>query len=240
MVVLNGALAGVATAIKDLVLPPELSPYMEVILSVANVLFKTEMFKEEVFKEVSVAELAFDGYQTGLLNGLMNLDDLVLAALNLILQVEYPTLEEAFKAAEELLAFLGYDDLNLAEMYIPIKKQIEDLVASTPQISGGKFGIFKGKNATKTDSYYKINTGLYEKHNYLKMLEFNGKTRLPDAWWPDVAPTPTGQDAGVKGICHEIYGTDGSQFPPFLQKEVRIWIYVAEMCRSVYILFQVW
>jgi hypothetical protein len=31
--------------------------------------------------------------------------------------------------------------------------------------------------------------------------------------WPFVAPTPTGDDAGVQGICHDIYGTDGSQEP---------------------------
>eukprot|EP00091_Calanus_sinicus_P024124 TRINITY_DN8488_c0_g1_i2.p1 TRINITY_DN8488_c0_g1~~TRINITY_DN8488_c0_g1_i2.p1 ORF type:complete len:376 (+),score=78.35 TRINITY_DN8488_c0_g1_i2:71-1129(+) len=53
----------------------------------------------------------------------------------------------------------------------------------------GKFGFFKGTNATK--SWWKINSGKYDLQNYNKVLEFNGMTRLPDSWWDDFGPTPS-------------------------------------------------
>ena len=63
MVVLNGAVAGVAAlagpAIEGLDLPDDLK---EIVYVIVNGLFNTERFKEEIFKEASVDELAFDGY----------------------------------------------------------------------------------------------------------------------------------------------------------------------------------
>ena len=242
MIVLNGAVAGIAAAVgpvlENLVVPPEIDDAVsaatgktvkELIFFLANHILTHDQFKEELFKEVSVAELVFDGYETGLLNALKDLDGVVLEVFN-YLEIYFTSIDEALDTLQILLAdILG--DIILKDVYRELKSTVESLVNTTPQISGYKFGIFKGKNATKADSYYRINTGKYERHNFLAIEEFNGKEKLPDEWWPFVAPTPTGQDAGVKGVCHEIYGTDGSQFPPFVDKDTRIWIYVAELCR---------
>ena len=232
MVVLNGAVAGVAAlagpAIEGLDLPDDLKKIVYVIV---NGLFNTERFKEELFKEASVAELAFDGYETGLLTVLNNLDEAVIEIVGLLQEGAKPdNINAALEWLQGLLALFDLD-VNVTETYYELKAIITNLVNTTPQISDGRFGIFKGKNATKADSYYAINTGLHEHHNFLKILEVNGKERLPENWWPNVAPTPTGQDAGVAGICHDIIGTDGSQFPPFVDQKQRLWIYVAEMCR---------
>ena len=232
MVVLNGAVAGVAAlagpAIEGLDLPDDLK---EIVYVIVNGLFNTERFKEELFKEASVAELAFDGYETGLLTVLNNLDEAVIEIVGLLQEGAKPdNINAALEWLQGLLALFDLD-VNVTETYYELKAIITNLVNTTPQISDGRFGIFKGKNATKADSYYAINTGLHEHHNFLKILEVNGKERLPENWWPNVAPTPTGQDAGVAGICHDIIGTDGSQFPPFVDQKQRLWIYVAEMCR---------
>ena len=68
-----------------------------------------------------------------------------------------------------------------------------------PQLSDGKFGVFKGRNDTSDNSMYRINDGKNERASYLSILEFNGNSALPSNWWPDVAPTPQGQSLGIKG-----------------------------------------
>ena len=40
-----------------------------------------------------------------------------------------------------------------------------------------------------------------------------------------------------KGICHQIFGTDGEQFGPFIAKKERKWIFSREMCRSIWLDF---
>ena len=37
------------------------------------------------------------------------------------------------------------------------------------------------------------------------------------------------------GICHDIKGTDGSQFPPGLDKDKRLWMFVSDLCRSIWV-----
>ena len=247
IVVLNGALAGVAylagpifEQLENFSLAPEIEAIIssmfgmsskELIFDRINGLLSTGKFTEELFKSVSVAELVFDGYETGLLNVLTDLDGVVVA-----LAATFGIIEESAEIIltglqEQFGSFLG--DIVLLDEFNNIKATVATLMATTPQISGGTFGIFKGKNATTAGSYYVINSGKFERHNFMEIEQFNGKEKLPDEWWPFVAPTPTGQEAGVKGICHEIYGTDGSQFPPFVDKENRIWIYVSELCRLI-------
>ena len=237
MIVLNGALAGIAAVFDTLVIPPEIDeavsgflgkPTKEIILLLANHIFSLEDYKEELFKNVTVAQLIFDGYETGILNAVDDIDGVVLASFRLLFG-EFETIDDVLN----FLQLVAGDKIgNVTETYKELKSTVATLIDTTPQVAGYKFGIFKGKNATKADSYYMVNTGKYERHNFLEIEEFNGKEKLPEAWWPYVAPTPTGQDAGVKGVCHEIYGTDGSQFPPFVDKDARIWIYVAELCRQ--------
>ena len=103
------------------------------------------------------------------------------------------------------------------------------------QFSHGEFGLYKGKNATKANSNYVINNGRYDRHKFNKVVEVNGKTSLPENWWNLVGPSPSANDSGVYGICHDIYGTDGTMFPPFVEKDVRLWIFVGELCRSIWL-----
>ena len=67
------------------------------------------------------------------------------------------------------------------------------------QLSDGKFGVFKGRNDTSENSFYRINTGANDQSLYLSNIEYNGQSSLPQNWWPDVAPTTAGQALGIKG-----------------------------------------
>ena len=103
-----------------------------------------------------------------------------------------------------------------------------------------KFGLFKGSNGTKgttTGSYYTINSGKHDRHKFMNIEKFNGDETLPEAWWPFVGPTPSSDAAGVPGVCHDIYGSDGTQFPPFVEKEETKWLFVSELCRSIWLDF---
>ena len=68
-----------------------------------------------------------------------------------------------------------------------------------PQLSDGKFGVFKGRNDTSEGSFYRINDGENDQCLYLSTIEYNGGTSLPQNWWPNVAPTPQATLLGDKG-----------------------------------------
>ena len=68
-----------------------------------------------------------------------------------------------------------------------------------PQLSDGKFGVFKGRNDTSEGSFYRINDGENDQCLYLSTIEYNGETSLPQNWWPNVAPTPAANILGDKG-----------------------------------------
>lgn len=227
IIVLNGAMAAVGALVgpmlETLEIPQSIDDAIisffnmttiEFAFYVTNHLLSTEPFTEEVFKEVTVAELVFDGYETGLLNIVSKLDDAVLEIISFIGLGDFPDIDTVLGFLQLIIG----EAFDVKVEYYALKATIANFVDNTPQIAGNTFGIFKGKNATKADSFYRINTGKYEKHNFMELEEVNGREELPDEWWPNVAPTPTGQDAGIKGICHEIYGTDGQQFPPFVDK----------------------
>ena len=243
-VVLNGALAGVAALVGPLLgqIPPELQTFVPLVIGLVDAILSPkpgsdlEPYGEELFKEIPVKELLFDGYETGLLKALFDGENVIFLLLKTLLAMfELPpvtNIDEALTALEKFLLENFQLTVDVKAAYEQIMALLSEVIANPPeQIAGGTFGIFKGKNATKANSYYVINTGKYEKHNFMELEEVNGREELPAEWWPNVAPTPTGQDAGLKGICHEIYGTDGQQFPPFVDKDTRIWIYVGELCR---------
>ena len=52
-----------------------------------------------------------------------------------------------------------------------------------------------------------------------------------------IGPTPSADESGLTGICHDIYGTDGAQYPPFVKKEERKWVFVSQLCRSIWLDF---
>ena len=83
----------------------------------------------------------------------------------------------------------------IAELGIDIK--IEEFLPM--QLSGKTLGFYKGKNQTKLGNYRMINNGNLIHEKYLNIEELNGKSELPENWWPHIAPTPSAKDSGIKG-----------------------------------------
>ncbi|XP_023349462.1 lysosome membrane protein 2 isoform X2 [Eurytemora carolleeae] len=104
-------------------------------------------------------------------------------------------------------------------------------------IADGKFAFFKGKNGTADNGWYKINSGIYDISKYQKIQEYNGLDRLPESWWGTLASTPSANRSGVTGYCHELVGTDGTQYPPFVSMDNDIWLFSSDLCRSIYLSF---
>ena len=67
------------------------------------------------------------------------------------------------------------------------------------QVSNCEFGIFKGQNATKENSYYTINNGRNVKGKFNAYENFNGQTSLPENWWKKIGPTPAANKSGITG-----------------------------------------
>jgi len=102
-------------------------------------------------------------------------------------------------------------------------------------IADGKFAFFKDKNGTSDLGWYKINTGLYNTNLYQHIEEFNGQPRLPEGWWDSLPKTPSANRSGVEGYCHDLAGTDGTQYPPFVNKDNNLWMFSSDLCRSIYL-----
>jgi hypothetical protein len=66
------------------------------------------------------------------------------------------------------------------------------------------------------------------------MKTFEGKSKLPEDWWPSVAPTPSANAKGVPGICSDLIGTDAVQFHQFVNAEERLWVFNSDICRSIW------
>lgn len=162
--------------------------------------------------------------------------DKILYAVSLLLSKKYTYFIMLFKGERsKLLHAIGKVVDLLTGSALEAEKQICDLLPG--QVSNCEFGIFKGKNATKEGSFYTVNNGRYEKFNFLMIEEYNGASHLPENWWVNVGPSPSANKSGETGICHDIYGNDGTQFPPFVNKEERLWLFVGELCRSIWLDF---
>ena len=69
-----------------------------------------------------------------------------------------------------------------------------------PQIANGTFGLFKGRNDTTTNSFYRVNNGENNLNEFLSILEFNAESSLPQNWWPNVGLNPAQTNMGAKGV----------------------------------------
>lgn len=96
----------------------------------------------------------------------------------------------------------------------------EDLLP-TKDLPNNAFGILNGKNATPVGPF-EINTGLYDQSRYTYMVSYKGQKRM-NKWGTD--------------YCNRIFGTDGAQFPPFRSKRDKLPIFTADLCRTLYVMF---
>lgn len=85
------------------------------------------------------------------------------------------------------------------------------------------FGILNGRNGT-LDGPFEVYTGLSSTQDMFGYFKsWKNQTRLD--WWKSDS-------------CNSINGTDGTIWPPFIDKSKRLYFYVPDVCRSLYVTFQ--
>uniref|UniRef100_T1IJJ6 Scavenger receptor class B member 1 n=1 Tax=Strigamia maritima TaxID=126957 RepID=T1IJJ6_STRMM len=112
------------------------------------------------------------------------------------------------KTVDELL-FKGYKDNLIMYLESQSGKKI---------LPNGTFGFFYERNDTYDD--YSVSTGKKDLKSYLEIHKWNNKSSL--GWWNSK-------------YCNMINGTDGAGFSPFLKQNKKIYMFIDELCRSIYL-----
>lgn len=137
------------------------------------------------------------------------------AATTLLSQTAFLEVE-----VEELL-FEGYKDPFLDKVCeIPFMNFVCEAILDVPE----RIGLFYEANNTGS-KMYEIDDGTRNPADLGKILKFDEEPTLDETWWST--------DESLK-----IRGTDGSLFKPFLSKNEKLYVYVAELCRSIWLEFK--
>lgn len=90
-----------------------------------------------------------------------------------------------------------------------------------------RFALLKGRNDSwrpEQDGVFAINTGATDRRKFGKVSSWNSYKQLP--FWS--------QGSG----CNTINGSDGTLFPPPIRREEPLYIFNAELCRTVNLIYQ--
>ncbi|EGT60170.1 hypothetical protein CAEBREN_31556 [Caenorhabditis brenneri] len=137
------------------------------------------------------------------------------AATTLLSQTAFLEVE-----VEELL-FEGYKDPFLDKVCeIPFMNFVCEAILDVPE----RIGLFFEANNTGS-KIYEIDDGTRNPADLGKILKFDEEPLLDETWWST--------EESLK-----IRGTDGSLFHPFLSKDEKLYVYVAELCRSIWLEFK--
>ncbi|ODM99319.1 Sensory neuron membrane protein 1 [Orchesella cincta] len=122
-------------------------------------------------------------------------------------------------AAVNKVLFKGVD---LKPIYKTVELAARALSIPLPdEIFNGTFAYYRGKNDSNGEGEWRVYRGVEDSTMFNTIKSVNdGKTRL-EPWWKD--------------HCAMVNGTDGTMFPPFITKDTRLYIYVPEICRSIFI-----
>ena len=115
------------------------------------------------------------------------------------------------RTVDEML-FSGYATPFVVQAIRLARKIMPYLLVDSPE----RFGFFVGRNESMKD-HFVVGTGAGDVP-FTKIIKWNGLSELP--FW------------GSKQ-CNQINGTDGSQFPPFLQTYEKLQVFSPELCRSL-------
>ncbi|XP_045595505.1 lysosome membrane protein 2 [Procambarus clarkii] len=121
------------------------------------------------------------------------------------------------KPVGELL-FYGYDE--------PLFKVLAPMTNDPVHVTG-KFGFFYPKN-NSNDGTYTVYTGVNGMAEYQNIVRWRGKENIE--FWKE--------DAWGGNSCNMINGTTGNQFPQPVSKTKPLRLYTAELCRSIYAVYQ--
>ncbi|PAV80032.1 hypothetical protein WR25_23005 [Diploscapter pachys] len=141
-------------------------------------------------------------------------NDLKMAASTLISQTAFLAVEVG-----ELL-FEGYKDPFLDKICeIFLMNFVCESILDLPD----RIGLFFEANNTGRGTY-EVKDGTSRAEDLGKLVSYDGRNMTEAGWWSD-------ENARI------LRGTEGSLFPPFIQKTDRIYVFVIELCRSIWLEF---
>lgn len=108
----------------------------------------------------------------------------------------------------------GYED--------PLLKLAKDVVPKEQKLPYDEFGLFYGKNSTSTDRVTMF-TGVDDITQYGIIDKYNGRSHMTN--W-------------LREDCNRLNGSDGSIFPPHIQKDTTLYVYEKDLCRLLPLNFE--
>lgn len=108
----------------------------------------------------------------------------------------------------------GYED--------PLLKLAKDVVPKEQKLPYDEFGLFYGKNSTSADRVTMF-TGVEDITQYGIIEKYNGRTHMTN--W-------------LKEECNRLNGSDGSIFPPHIEKDRTLFVYDKDLCRVLPLEFE--
>ena len=113
------------------------------------------------------------------------------------------------------LTFKGFDVRLYSQTLGPLLPE---------EFSGGRFGLYKGQNGT-TEGTYEVFTGTGKTADFGRVRTWENQTMLNDFWVPN-------------STCAMVNGTDGSVFPPFVEKSWVMYVFSTDLCRSLFLNYE--
>lgn len=110
---------------------------------------------------------------------------------------------------------------KIVEPLSVFKIEKEDLLPSE-DLPNNAFGILNGKNNTPFGPL-EIYTGIKDQSKYSYISSYKNEKKM-NKWSSET--------------CNKIYGTDGAQFPPFRSKSEKLPIFAADLCRTLYLVYE--
>lgn len=108
----------------------------------------------------------------------------------------------------------GYED--------PLLKLAKDVVPKEQKLPYDEFGLFYGKNSTSADRVTMF-TGVDDITQYGIIDKYNGRSHMTN--W-------------LREDCNRLNGSDGSIFPPHIQKDTTLHVYDKDLCRLLPLSFE--
>jgi len=83
-----------------------------------------------------------------------------------------------------------------------------------------------------------VKSGIKDSAEFGKVVKYNNMSTLPYWSVPTWLDIPDEEKVERNRFCNMINGTDGSVFAPFVKKENVLPIFVSDICRSIYLVYE--
>lgn len=142
-----------------------------------------------------------------------------MSAAQIVLTSQTPFLEVAVND----MLFRGYKDPFLDKVCaMPFVNFVCDALLELPE----KISFLGHKNGTDRGIFEALTGELDDGETRGQLLSWNGDTTVPINWW-----------SGDK-YAAKINGSDGSLYKPFIKKDDIIYVFVPDLCRSIYFVYE--